>query len=1156
MAEAWVEEEEEELRERRDPGARRNRRVQLGAATDRSDRNKPERQSSQGPLSSIRAAIKRTATTRSNAQNEHPRERRRPEITILSAEPLATNSWFSGATGSFPPAPPPSQGIWGSSIPASAQPPPSYDQVIKEKTQEQVPATSINVTPRASTTTIATQTDFEEADETAGTGSNVTLQAIQSETVLRIARKPPKPPRPSLLPSKTKSVASETTVVAAGSVVVSKERPVVPSRNPVVPCKLPHGAKNSIAEATNNPLDPPGNPAESLLVPSSAVSEQAKPNEPCFVPSEFPCALNETLVISTDPHSAADPAPREEAKQPVPRPRSKLHLKPVTKEVKVQTLVRLKEEYRGESSQEIPESGEIYSGAYLQDLLEVFSTDNQSDQSDQSDETEEDDMNTFGSQRSIRAKIQAFESQSSITGSNEEIKKPELRPRTQMSKPPITAAKPSLAPKPSNRSFWEGDTVTESKPLPAMKNSPALVFPTLQGTDSAFDFNVDPFNLTKNNYLHTVTNNPTHFGTESVSFVENHIPDPAPRPVLPKKPAEMDFKDATQTEKSVPFLPPRQSVTSVAKNFMTQNEGSALNQPTLPVQGKPSLDLFNLYNQNAASFPFGNSAGSESTETTTDFSSNIFENVPNRPAVSRKPTMIRVPSRPNNLCEVETPDPPPLPAHNPVGGFTSSVIRKPSFASRPAPQESITSEWRGSSMSEPTLPPRPSGGRSLPPRPPPIKGTSGRLPPRSLAQPRSTSVVAPKWQQSQKVQKKGPVLPPRPKPGHPLYNNYTLAIPHGIAEYDFNGRNPGELSFQKNEVLVLLEQIDNNTFECQVGDCKGRVQTSYMKIIIPLSKMPSNMERSQPVSPGGPQKENSGLQVQVLHDFTPENPDELALRAGDTVSMVERVDDEWYRGTCWGRSGIFPASYVKALSSIPAPPNGRCTVTEPISGPRCVARFDYEGEQTDELSFSEGDVIRLKQYVDQDWARGEFGGHTGIFPLSFVEIVEDLPTASAQQPVQNKIPLPGLGSTLRMNQDTAKARRAMESVAAEWAVALYDFTAQTDEDLPFKQGDHILITEHVDSDWCRGRLNGREGFFPTAFVQSSAGSAGDGSSHSRTNRRVRVKALFDFTSEAEDELSLKVGDIITDVESVDDEWILGELRGKRGLVPKNYVQVL
>lgn len=66
------------------------------------------------------------------------------------------------------------------------------------------------------------------------------------------------------------------------------------------------------------------------------------------------------------------------------------------------------------------------------------------------------------------------------------------------------------------------------------------------------------------------------------------------------------------------------------------------------------------------------------------------------------------------------------------------------------------------------------------------------------------------------------------------------------------------------------------------------------------------------------------------------------------------------------------------------------------SGPRCVARFGFEGKHSDELSLCEGDVIRLKEFVDQQWARGDLNGHVGIFPLNFVEIVEDLPSAALQ----------------------------------------------------------------------------------------------------------------------------------------------------------------
>lgn len=61
-------------------------------------------------------------------------------------------------------------------------------------------------------------------------------------------------------------------------------------------------------------------------------------------------------------------------------------------------------------------------------------------------------------------------------------------------------------------------------------------------------------------------------------------------------------------------------------------------------------------------------------------------------------------------------------------------------------------------------------------------------------------------------------------------------------------------------------------------------------------------------------------------------------------------------------------------------------------GPRCVARFEYIGDQKDELSFSEGEIIILKEYVNEEWARGELRDKTGIFPLNFVELIEEHPS--------------------------------------------------------------------------------------------------------------------------------------------------------------------
>lgn len=61
--------------------------------------------------------------------------------------------------------------------------------------------------------------------------------------------------------------------------------------------------------------------------------------------------------------------------------------------------------------------------------------------------------------------------------------------------------------------------------------------------------------------------------------------------------------------------------------------------------------------------------------------------------------------------------------------------------------------------------------------------------------------------------------------------------------------------------------------------------------------------------------------------------------------------------------------------------------------------------------------------------------------------------------------------------------------AKEWDLALFDFPGQTAEDLSFHKGAIIQVTEHIDADWKRGRLEGREGLYPVAFTQPHKGTA-------------------------------------------------------------------
>ncbi|KAI9365788.1 hypothetical protein BD770DRAFT_377263 [Pilaira anomala] len=50
------------------------------------------------------------------------------------------------------------------------------------------------------------------------------------------------------------------------------------------------------------------------------------------------------------------------------------------------------------------------------------------------------------------------------------------------------------------------------------------------------------------------------------------------------------------------------------------------------------------------------------------------------------------------------------------------------------------------------------------------------------------------------------------------------------------------------------------------------------------------------------------------------------------------------------------------------------------------------------------------------------------------------------------------------------------------------------------------------------------------------------------------KALFDFTGQNNDEISFKIGDIISVIDAIDKGWWLGEFNSKRGIFPVNYTE--
>ncbi|XP_038568953.1 sorbin and SH3 domain-containing protein 2 isoform X2 [Micropterus salmoides] len=171
-------------------------------------------------------------------------------------------------------------------------------------------------------------------------------------------------------------------------------------------------------------------------------------------------------------------------------------------------------------------------------------------------------------------------------------------------------------------------------------------------------------------------------------------------------------------------------------------------------------------------------------------------------------------------------------------------------------------------------------------------------------------------------EKQQPIRPPPPA--------HVREVGEAVARYNFNADTNVELSLRKGERVIVIRQVDQNWYEGKIPDTtkQGIFPVSYVDIIkrspskssahqidphgYPGSRTPSSTPIKRLVQDA---LHGGGDPYQAVYNYLPRNEDELELKEGDIVDVMEKCDDGWFVGTSRRSKlfGTFPGNYVKQL---------------------------------------------------------------------------------------------------------------------------------------------------------------------------------------------------------------------------------------------------
>ncbi|KAM5289979.1 SH3 domain-containing kinase-binding protein 1 isoform 7-T7 [Glossophaga mutica] len=367
-----------------------------------------------------------------------------------------------------------------------------------------------------------------------------------------------------------------------------------------------------------------------------------------------------------------------------------------------------------------------------------------------------------------------------------------------------------------------------------------------------------------------------------------------------------------------------------------------------------------------------------------------------------------------------------------------------------------------------------------------------------------------------------------------------------IVEFDYQAQHDDELTISVGEIITNIRKEDGGWWEGQINGRRGLFPDNFVREIKkemkkdPLSsKAPEKpmhevssgnaLLSSEAILRTNKRGERRRRRCQVAFSYLPQNDDELELKVGDIIEVVGEVEEGWWEGVLNGKTGMFPSNFIKELSgesddlSISQDEQLSKSRHEALFPPASPLPFPAHGAKG-KTTF-EGTILYRA-------APGKTEGHRRYYSLRETTGSESDGGDSSSTKSEGAN---GTVATAAIQPKKVKGV-GFGDIFKDKAIKLRPRSTEVEND--------FLPVE---------KTIGKK--LPPAIATADSSKT---EMDSRTKTKDYCKVIFPYEAQNDDELTIKEGDIVTLInkDCIDVGWWEGELNGRRGVFPDNFVKLL